>query len=95
MGFIIDNPPVAQEVREFAKIHNLDPLELSLYGGEEYELVVTVKRQLWERAERTVRQIGGSLIKIGRVTKEKSLLLKSEEETIVIEARGWEHFRKT
>ena len=94
VGFIITNPPVAPEVKEFAKLHDLDPLDLSLHGGEEYELVVTVKPQLWERAEKAVRQIGGILIKIGRVTEEKRLLLKREEETIAIEARGWEHFRK-
>ena len=94
VGFIIENPPIAPEVRDFAEIHNLNPLELSLYGGEEYELLVTVKRQLWEEAERAVRQMGDSLIKIGRVTEEKSLLLKGEKETISIEARGWEHFRK-
>ncbi len=94
VGFLITNPPVAPEVKEFAKIHDLDPLDLSLYGGEEYALVVTVKPQLWERAEKAVRQIGGALIRIGRVTEEKRLVLKHEEETIAIEARGWEHFRK-
>ncbi len=94
IGFILDNPPVAPEVREFAKIHNLNPLELSLYGGEEYELLVAVKRQLWEEAKKAVEQMGGSLIKIGQVTEEKTLLLKGKEETIAIEARGWEHFRK-
>ncbi|MFQ6065405.1 MAG: thiamine-phosphate kinase [Candidatus Bathyarchaeia archaeon] len=94
VGFIIDNLPVASEVVEFAEIHNLDPIELSLYGGEEYELVVTVKQQLWGEAERAVRRIGGSLIEIGRATEEKHLLLKSEGEMIPIEARGWEHFKK-
>ena len=94
VGFIIDNPPVAPEVKEFAEMHDLNPLELSLYGGEEYELVVTVKQGLREKAEKAVRRIGGALIKIGRVTEEKSLLLKGEEETSAIEARGWEHFRK-
>ena len=95
VGFVIENLPVAPEVRKFAEIHNLNPLELSLYGGEEYELVVTVRRRLWEKAERAVRRIGGALTKIGRVTEEKRLLLKGEEEMIPIEARGWEHFRKT
>jgi thiamine-monophosphate kinase len=94
VGFIIDNPPVAPEVKEFAEIHDLNPLELSLYGGEEYELVVTLKQGLWEKAEKAVGRIGGVLTKIGRVTREKNLLLKGEEETIPIEARGWEHFRK-
>ena len=94
VGFIIDNLPVAPEVRKFAEIHNLNQLELSLYGGEEYELVVTVKRRLWEKAESAVGRCGGALIKIGQVTEEKSLLLRGEEETAPIEARGWEHFRK-
>ncbi len=94
VGFVIENPPVAPEVRDFAKIHNLDSLELSLYGGEEYELLVTVKQQLWEEAQNAVKQIGGSLIKIGKVTEKKRLLLKDKEETIIIEARGWAHFRK-
>jgi thiamine-monophosphate kinase len=94
IGFIIDNPPVAPEVRDFAKIHNFDPLELSLYGGEEYELLITVKQQLWKEAKNAIEQIDGSLVRIGRVTEEKHLLLKDKEETIVIETRGWEHFRK-
>jgi thiamine-monophosphate kinase len=94
VGFIIENPPVAPEVRDFSTIHNLDPLELSLYGGEEYELLVTIKQQLWKEAKDAIKQIGGSLLKIGRVTKEKHLLFKHKEETTVIEARGWEHFRK-
>ena len=93
IGFIIDNPPVAPEVGKFTKLHDLNPLDLSLYGGEEYELVVAIKQELWEKAEKAVRRIGGALTKIGQVTKEKSLLLKREEETIPIEARGWEHFR--
>jgi len=93
VGFVIDNPPVAPEVKKFAKIHDLNPRDLSLYCGEEYELVVTIQQGLWEKAEKAVGRIGGTLTKIGRVTKEKSLLLKREEETIPIEARGWEHFR--
>jgi len=95
VGFIIENPPIAPETREFAEIHDLDPLELSLYGGEEYELVVTIKPRLWKEAERAIRQIGGDLIEIGRVIEERRLLLESEEETHPIEAKGWEHFRKS
>ena len=33
VGFVIDNVPTAPEAYEFAKNHDLDPLELSLYGG--------------------------------------------------------------
>ncbi|TET20288.1 thiamine-phosphate kinase [Candidatus Bathyarchaeota archaeon] len=93
VGFVIDNLAVAREAEEFAKIHDLDPVELSLYGGEEYELVVTIKPKLWGKAKKAIEQVGASLIKIGHVTGEKSLLLRTEEKTVSIEARGWEHFR--
>jgi len=54
VGFIIDNLPIAPEAYEFAENLDLDPLELGLYGGEEYELIVTVKPELWEKASTAV-----------------------------------------
>ena len=93
VGFVIDNLAVAREVDEFAKIHDFDPVELSLYGGEEYEIVVTLKPELWEKAKKATEQVGASLTKIGQVTEEKTLLLRTKEKIIPIEARGWEHFK--
>ncbi|MEM2568080.1 MAG: thiamine-phosphate kinase, partial [Candidatus Bathyarchaeia archaeon] len=43
VGFLIEDVPVAHEAVKFAEINNLDPLDLALYGGEEYELVLTIK----------------------------------------------------
>jgi len=93
VGFLLDELPVAEEAGEFARAHGLDPTELSLYGGEEYELVVTIKPRLWEKAKRAVEQVGATLTKIGLATKERNILLKIEEKTIPVEARGWEHFK--
>jgi len=88
VGFLIDKLPIAEEAKHFAKIHKLEPIELSLYGGEEYELVVTVKPTLWKKASKKV-----SLIRIGRATREKTLVLKVGKKAFPIEARGWEHFK--
>jgi len=93
IGFTIDNIPIAQEVCEFAENCDLDPLELGLYGGEEYELIVTVKPELWENARRAVENLRTPLTSIGRVTKEKKLELKTEGRTRPIERKGWEHFK--
>ena len=38
VGFVVNSVPVSDEVRRFAEFNHLDPLELALYGGEEYEL---------------------------------------------------------
>jgi len=88
IGFVIDTLPLADEVKDFAETFNIDPFELCLYGGEEYELVVTVKPTLFAKAKKKV-----PLTRIGRVTKEQSLVLKTNKRRIPIEARGWEHFK--
>ncbi|MEM2249609.1 MAG: thiamine-phosphate kinase [Candidatus Bathyarchaeia archaeon] len=94
VGFVIEDVPVAHEAVKFAELNSLDPLDLALYGGEEYELVLTVKPNLWDKAEKAVKSVGGNLIKIGRATAEKKIVLEVEGERRVIEPRGWEHFRK-
>jgi thiamine-monophosphate kinase len=90
VGFTIDRLPIAEEAERFAKLHKLDPFELCLYGGEEYELVVTVKPRLWRKVCKKV-----ALIKIGYVAKERDIVFKKGKKTIPIEARGWEHFKTT
>ena len=92
-GFIIDKVPIANEVKRFAQIADLDLGELSLYGGEEYELVLTVKPELWNRAKVAVGKVGGKLLKIGKVIGRKGVLLKTDAKEIVIEPRGYEHFK--
>jgi len=88
VGFLIDRLPIAEEAKQFSNIYKLDPIELSLYGGEEYELVITVKPVLWKKISRKA-----SLMRIGRVTKERTLVLKVGKKTVPIESRGWEHFK--
>jgi len=88
VGFLIDKIPIAEEAQQLGKMHKLNTIELSLYGGEEYEIVVTVKPKLWQKASEKV-----PLIRIGGVTKEKTLVFKARKKTFPIEARGWEHFK--
>lgn len=94
VGFLLDNIPIASEAKEFTRINDLDSMELSLYGGEEYELLVTMNPKLWQDAKSAVEDVSGSLMKIGTATKEKRLLLEVKGKTIPIEPRGWEHFRR-
>jgi len=93
VGFLINNLPIAQEAKQFAEINNLDLTELVLYGGEEYELLVTIKPRGWDKAKKAVEQVGTTLIKIGLVTRQKTILRETEGTTVSIEARGWEHFK--
>lgn len=95
VGFLIERVPVAPEVVEFAREYRLDPVDLSLYGGEEYELVVTVKPELWNKAKEALKGIGAELIEIGKVMERKEVKLKVNGEYVIVERRGWEHFRSS
>lgn len=95
VGFLIDKLPTAEEVKKFAETTGFDPLELTLYGGEEYELVLTITPKLWNKAEKAVEKVGGKLLQIGKVTAEKKVVLEIDRKRRFIEPRGWEHFRKS
>lgn len=93
VGFELDKIPVAPEVKMFAKLNNLDVSDLALYGGEEYELVLTIKPEGWATALAAVEAVGGQLLSIGKATHEKQIILRANGEEKPIEAHGWEHFK--
>jgi thiamine-monophosphate kinase len=93
VGFLVSIVPVADEVKRFAEFNGLDALKLALYGGEEYELVVTVKPKMWADAEAAVEAVGGRLLPVGKVTRDKRVMLEVDGKKRPIEARGWEHFK--
>ena len=95
VGFLIDSLPIGKDVKRFAEINRLDESELTLHGGEEYELVLTIKPRLWKKAEKAVERIGGKLLLIGKVTTQKQVLLEIDGMRSMIEPRGWEHFKNT
>ncbi|MEM2851245.1 MAG: thiamine-phosphate kinase [Candidatus Bathyarchaeia archaeon] len=94
VGFVLETVPIAPEVKRFAEFFQFNSRELALYGGEEYELVVTIKPGKWQQAKEAVKKAGGDLIKIGYATDERRIILKTEKEEISIDARGWEHFKR-
>jgi len=93
VGFLITCVPIADEVRRFAEFNGLDASELALYGGEEYELVVTVTPKLWVNAETAVESVGGRLLPVGKVTRGKQVLMNVDGRKQAIQPIGWEHFR--
>lgn len=89
----VDSLPIADEVEKFAVVNKLGSSDLALYGGEEYELVVAVKSRMWNLATDAVKEAGGNLMSIGKVTAGKGVFLKTREKRVAIEPRGYEHFK--
>ncbi|MEM3003929.1 MAG: thiamine-phosphate kinase [Candidatus Bathyarchaeia archaeon] len=91
VGFEIKHLPIHNRVKEYALRAGLDAAELALYGGEEYELVVTMKPAVFRRSARrlTLKCIGNVTAEEGRVT------LRSEDGVCEIERRGYEHLKRS
>lgn len=91
VGIDIDRIPVSKAAVEFAARYHYDPNDLALYGGEEYHLVVTVKRERYTTAQRAAR---GRLKPIGIVTRKPVRVhFRQAERKFSIAMRGWEHFK--
>ena len=70
----------------------LDAQELALDGGEDYELLFTVRRR---RARGLPARVHGvPLTVIGEITREKKVILtRRDGHTVVLLPRGWDAFR--
>lgn len=91
VGFILDRIPIAKEAKIFAEINRLDPFELAFYGGEEYELVVTINPEKFNKAPESLRK---KFLVIGKVVKEKKIVYVKKNVEKEVKAKGWEHFTK-
>jgi thiamine-monophosphate kinase len=89
VGFSVHRLPLAPEAKAFADLHRLDPFDLTFYGGEEYELVVTLDprrfRRGWEKR--------WGLQVIGRAVEQGGLVFEEKDVRRTIQPRGWEHFK--
>jgi thiamine-monophosphate kinase len=92
-GFRLNNVPLTKEAEAFAERHGLDGVGLALYGGEEYELVFTVKPGSVDEARKALRSTGADLIELGVVTKGKDIIYIEDDIEKPIGNGGWEHFR--
>jgi len=92
-GFRLTNIPLTKDAEEFARLHDLDRATLALYGGEEYELVFTVKPNLFDEAKKALHSVGTDILELGVVTNEKKIVYVEGGFEKPVGRGGWEHFR--
>ncbi len=91
VGFELERIPIAPSAKQAASKLRIHPNNLALYGGEEFELVVTLKPNSFANARRLVK---GSLFYLGRATnRRREIVLKRDGHIMQIPKKGWEHFR--
>jgi thiamine-monophosphate kinase len=92
VGIIIyeNKIPIAPEVKEVAAQINKKPLELALYYGEDFELLLTVKKTEFNRLKDEFE-----LIEVGVVTKSGKIeILDKGGKTNILKPIGFQHFNK-
>ncbi len=84
VGALVDmeSLPVSAAMRKAAPVLGLDPLELALSGGEDYELLFAGRG--------TVR---GRVVRIGEIVKGKAISIRSPDgKKKPLEPKGYKHF---
>jgi thiamine-monophosphate kinase len=95
VGFEITNLEaiIPEEVFIFAEKNQIDPYELALYGGEEFELVLTVPKEQLENTIKIAKKAGSTLTPIGKATLKEKIFFKKGEKKIPIKPKGYEHLK--
>jgi thiamine-monophosphate kinase len=91
-GFILDTIPVHETVEKFAVYNDLDPNDLALFGGEEYELVFTYDPKDERTIIKALNRVGCEPFTIGTVSESKFINYLWKGELIPIQKVGWDHF---
>ena len=95
VGALVDAAriPIDQVVSEICGRRALDPLMLALHGGEDFELLFTVKP---ENVGKLPKRVDGVAVTAIGTIRENSQGVKISEGSRVwnLEPGGWEHFRK-
>ena len=93
MGALIESSllPIDSQVTELCGRRALDPLQLALHGGEDFELLFTVKPDDVARLPRRVD--GTGITRIGEVRSKNDGVKISEGSRIwELNPGGWKHF---
>lgn len=86
-----DKIPIDHQTATTAREFGIDPVTAALNGGEDYELLFTIKPSDYEK----IKDIAGIHL-IGHMTPEGSLpvMVSLSGQQIPLKAQGWDHFRE-
>lgn len=91
IGFKITHIPIDREAVEYAKSYSLNPIDLALYGGEDYSIVFIVAKEI-ERELRRLKRVYDKLNVLGKVVSEKIVYVEIKGKKKQV-GRGWEYFK--
>jgi thiamine-monophosphate kinase len=91
----VPDVPITPGVVDLAGAIGIDPQDLALHGGEDYELLAAIPAQAVDDARRRmVEGFGTRLTEIGEITDQQRVVAVLGEEESPLEAKGWDHFAR-
>ncbi len=88
VGFMVERLPISKSLEEAAKISGISVEDAVFYGGEEYNLVFTVKPTAKKLLEEIFGRHGLKVYWIGKAVEDGGVWYRGEKLRY-----GWEHFR--
>lgn len=85
--------PVHPLVEKFSTQHGYNVDDFTLFGGEDFELLFTVRPRAWDKVRMALKRVGAEATSIGQVTKGRGVFVRVDEKEKQLEDRGYEHFR--
>ena len=92
--FVITSMPSDDDVFDFATSNNLNPKDLILNGGEEYEIVATTNKSNLLKIKKDAKKHGIKIYEIGYVAKGSGVFYKTNGKLVRIKDKGWQHLQK-
>src|SRR5690606_41740982 len=85
-----DKVPIDQLTFETAVEFKLDPITCALNGGEDYELLFTIRKEDQEKLKRhpEVHMIG-----YVHTRRDENVMISKQGTVVPLTAQGWNHFR--
>ena len=88
-----ENIPVSSLLAQFCKAERRDPFEFVFRGGEDFELIFTVPRDLADVVERYFKEcLDISLHRVGEIIEGRGILLEEDGRVSPLSPKGWNHF---
>ena len=88
----VDRLPLGRGMRALCDQSGLDPVQLALTGGEDYELLFTVRKTA-PTAAQIARRLGCRVAELGVVRRGRGLQLLRDGSPVTLPAPGFEHFK--
>lgn len=91
--FVITSIPTTNDIVKFAHQNKMNLKDLVFCGGEEYEIVFTIRPEDLRKVRMLAKKTNTPLFEIGRVAIGKNVILVDNGRSKVIKRCGWTHLR--